>query len=277
MQLGLHPPYRAAGVRRVGPRDAGIPRRVFGHHNPFSRLTHCRPSPCAGLSPARSTTTAPSRLLPSADDAPIPPVTARPTAPRGTHSRRFPRSLTSDRRVRRPALPLRHRHGYAVDLHRDLPGPHHATCLEVPADRHRPAVCTATQPTSTGFELVTSQEASNTGSSRTPSRLAHRARPIRQSRTVPTSSRLLAALPGVPRVRLPPASPGRYDGPAGKVSHPLSDNQRLVAHHDGCRTVAAGDDNRGICIRHPWRSARRAARATHSRGGRRTRGSRSRR
>ncbi len=39
------------------------------------------------------------------------------------------------------------------------------------------------------------------------------------------------ALPGVPRIRLPPASPGRYDGPAMKDSHLHSDKQRLVAHH----------------------------------------------
>ena len=40
----------------------------------------------------------------------------------------FPRSSQIDRRARRPALPLRHRHGYAADLHRGLPtGCHIAT------------------------------------------------------------------------------------------------------------------------------------------------------
>jgi len=34
---------------------------------------------------------------------------------------RFPRSLQIDRRVRRPAVPLRPRHGYAAVLHRGLP------------------------------------------------------------------------------------------------------------------------------------------------------------
>ncbi len=38
---------------------------------------------------------------------------------------------------------------------------------------------TATQPISTGFELVKFQEASNTGSLRIPSRLVHQTRPIR--------------------------------------------------------------------------------------------------
>ena len=47
------------------------------------------------------------------------------------------------------------------------------------------------------------------------------------------------ALPGVPRIRLPPASPGRYDGPAMKDSHLHSDKQRLVAHHSPRDTPAA--------------------------------------
>jgi hypothetical protein len=60
---------------------------------------------------------------------------------------------TTARWGRRPALPLRHRHGYAVDLHRGLlpeggiPGP------EFPTDTRRP-VRTATQPISASFELV---------------------------------------------------------------------------------------------------------------------------
>jgi hypothetical protein len=37
------------------------------------------------------------------------------------------------------------------------------------------------------------------------------------------------ALPGVSRIGLPPASPGRCDGPAAKVSHLHSVQQRLVA------------------------------------------------
>ena len=49
---------------------------------------------------------------------------------------RFPRSLLSGQRVRYPALPLRHRHDYAVDIHHGLlapasntePGAPHSTC-----------------------------------------------------------------------------------------------------------------------------------------------------
>ena len=38
-------------------------------------------------------------------------------------------------------------------------------------------------------------------------------------------------LPTIPWIRLPPASPHRYDGRAAKDSHLRSDNQRLAAHH----------------------------------------------
>src|ERR1035437_1127066 len=87
------------------------------------------------------------------------------------------------------------------------------------------------------------------GSSRIPSRLAHRARPIRQYRDVATLSRLAPprppppphpAVPGRrdfveaappppadPRLRLPPASPRRCDGREIEVFHLHSDRQRL--------------------------------------------------
>jgi hypothetical protein len=38
-------------------------------------------------------------------------------------------------------------------------------------------------------------------------------------------------LPTAPWIRLPPASPHRYDGRAAKDSHLHSDSQRLAAHH----------------------------------------------
>lgn len=61
--------------------------------------------------------------MPSADDVPARPPRwlreARAT-PDGSHVH-----LEVDRWVRRPALPLRHRHGYAADLRRGLPTAHH--------------------------------------------------------------------------------------------------------------------------------------------------------
>jgi hypothetical protein len=48
-------------------------------------------------------------------------------------------------------------------------------------------------------------------------------------------------LPDVLRLRLPPASPHRYDGKATKVSHLHSNNQRLAAHHRISDTPAGGE------------------------------------
>jgi len=67
----------------------------------------------------------------------------------------FPRSLSSGQRVRHPAIPLRHRRGYAVDIHHGLPAQASKTRPGVPA-RQGGQARTATQPTSAGLELVAS-------------------------------------------------------------------------------------------------------------------------
>ena len=54
-------------------------------------------------------------------------------------------------------------------------------------------------------------------------------------------SGLLATLPGVSRVRLPPASPHCCDSTAAVVSHPRSNTQRLMAHGDDVEGVHDGD------------------------------------
>jgi hypothetical protein len=92
-------------------------------------------------------------------------------------------------------------------------------------------VRTALQPVSTGFELVDDEEA-----------LQHRflayafppcspdpAHPVVLGR--PDFVAAAPTFPGVPRARLPPASPRRYDGKATKVSHPHPKRQRLTAHN----------------------------------------------
>ena len=103
---------------------------------PALRLLTCwPPSPCDRLSRPRTTTAPPPRPVPSADDVP-----ARP--PRWLHggegdTGRFPRSpRCRSTRSRRPALPLRHRHGYAADLHRGLPAGRH---IAPGVPRHRTA------------------------------------------------------------------------------------------------------------------------------------------
>ena len=118
VQLGLHLPYRAVLGRLPGRRPrllgAGIPRRIFGHYSSFPDLTRCRPSPCDRLSRPRSTTAAPSRpRLRLASRLSVPAFLAGRRRRNGNG--RFPCSLSSGRRVRHPALPLRPRHGYAAD------------------------------------------------------------------------------------------------------------------------------------------------------------------
>jgi hypothetical protein len=66
---------------------------------------------------------------------------------------RFPRSPSIDRRVRPPALPQRHRHGYAAVLRHGLPAGLGNPAQELPS-RHEGRARTAAQPISTGFELV---------------------------------------------------------------------------------------------------------------------------
>ena len=169
---------------------------------------------------------------------------------------RFPRSLRFDQRAWRPTLPLRPRHGYAVDLHRDLPGQTCETLPGVSPTRTWTEVRTAHQPTSTGLELARFQEA-----------LQHRF----LTYTVPSCSPSPAppavlnrldfvaaapALPDVPRVRLPPASPTCHDRPAAESSHLRSKPQRFVAHHREADTSASLWSRRLLWSSPP--SARRA-------------------
>src|SRR4051794_41955542 len=64
----------------------------------------------------------------------------------------------------------------------------------------------------------------------TPSDLARRTRIVWSCRHVPPLSGLLPTLPGVPRIGLPPASPGRCDGLPAESFHLHMVKWRLVAH-----------------------------------------------
>ena len=63
-----------------------------------------------------------------------------------------------------------------------------------------------------------------------PSGLASRTRTVWQYQPVPALSGPLPTLPGVPRIRLPPASTRPLRRPGGEVSHLHSTIRRLVAH-----------------------------------------------
>jgi hypothetical protein len=120
-------------------------------------------------------------------------------------------------------MPLRPRHGYAAALHRGLPTddlnrPRSSPLRDEGAGTRRYA-----SPHRPGWSWRSALERrSAAGSSRTPSRLASRTRAVRSCRRVPSLSGLLAALPGVSQVGLPPASPGCCDSRAEKVLHLLS-------------------------------------------------------
>ena len=149
---------------------------------------------------------------------------AYPTVPGGSRAAGndagwFPCSLRIDRSAWHPALPRQHRHGYAADLHRGLPTGTPSRLTE--SATHTGWPCTAPRPISTRFEPVPRLRSFNTGSSRIPSDLARRTRPVWQYQTVPALSALLPALPGVSRIRLRPAPARLLRQPGEEVLHLL--------------------------------------------------------
>ena len=120
VQFGLHPPYRDTSRIQIRPgRGTGIHRRVFGHY--FPSLTDTLPPfPMHAAFPRPEYYDGSAPPAPSAGVAPIP--APAPPAEGGAWNEHgwFPRSLLSGQRARHPALPLRHRHGYAAVLHRGL-------------------------------------------------------------------------------------------------------------------------------------------------------------
>ena len=150
VQFGLHPPYRKVGRILVRPlRGAGIPRRVFGHYLPSLADTlppfpMCTGSPRLGVLRRLR----PTRAFGRRRAYPHPPrrLAGRMWSSHGW----FPRSLLFGRRVRHSAIPLRHRHGYAVDIHHGSPNPGKRDPVRIcPHESER--VRTAIQPTSAGL------------------------------------------------------------------------------------------------------------------------------
>jgi len=126
-------------------------------------------------------------------------------------------------------MPLRPRCGYAAGLPRSLPG---GSCLpprKFPA-RHERRVRAASSPDLPDSSWRLIKGLFHTGSSRTPLHPARRTRTIWQYWHVPALSGLLPPSPappgsGCPQLRRPAAT-----GPAVKVSHLHSNQQRLTAH-----------------------------------------------
>ena len=105
-------------------------------------------------------------------------------------------------------MPLRPRHGYAVDIHRGLPTGDLNRSESSPPDSHSRQAGARRDPAhicqirAGGMRL---RGFPRWFTSVTPSGLARRTRTIWQCWHVPALSGLLSTLPGVPRFRLPPA------------------------------------------------------------------------
>jgi hypothetical protein len=101
---------------------------------------------------------------------------------------------------------------------------------------HYGRLCVAPRPISARFEPVPRLRSFTAGSSRIPSDLARRTRPVWQCQTVPALSALLAILPGIPRVRLRSAPAKLLRQLDEKVLHLL----RFSAPHGALRLHGAG-------------------------------------
>ena len=135
---------------------------------------------------------------------------------------RFPRSPCPDRRDRRPALPLQHRHEYAADLPRGLPtGPITGFGVAVTATARRALQSGPHPPGSSRFTLegvpplvpLVHLSVSLAGPGT-----------VWQCRRRPGVVRAASHPPRASRVRLPSASPGCCDSPTAESFHLRSDH-----------------------------------------------------
>src|SRR5215207_9712350 len=230
VQLGLDPQYpRLRLLQRERRRwRAGVHRRPPGLPATLPR-TCCRPSPCARLSRARTTTTAPSP----------------PKAPGRRRACPPPAWLASGKGSpgRVPTFPTSRLTG-AVPSFSPAASPHLRRRLSVwpprqpasPASESRRApsarACAAARPISTRLEPVLALRGFDHWFSSAytfPSRLPDPGR-----LAVPTRPVVVGAaptLPGASRLGLPPASTACCDRPQAESFHLRPDTWNLVAHH----------------------------------------------
>src|SRR5262245_50048821 len=175
---------------------------------------------------------------------------AAPRWPRGTAADpgRFPCSLLTVRRSRRPTLPRRHRRGYAADIHHGLPDLQVQTCPGVP-HLLRGVGCAPHPAQIRQVRAGDSFRGVNAGSSRTPLRLARRTRPIWQSWTVPALSRLLPPSPAPPGSGCRQLRSPRCDGVSGAgLPPPLGQTALSTAHV----AVKSNETNVRLCTVLLW-------------------------
>ena len=156
----------------------------------------------------------------------------------------FPRSALTARRTRCPALPLRHRHGYAADLPHGLPADPTRPARESPV----PGCAPQSDPYPQVGGRRTRLRGVDAGSSLAPFRLACRTRAVWRCRPVPSSSGLLSPLPAPPGSGCPQLQPTCCDRPVAESFHLRTVRWRLVAH-DG---ASSGCLAHGRTHRHEW-------------------------
>ena len=205
------PATRGHGPSGAGPGALPFGGAPCGIAASFPSRYRCRPSPCAGLSPARSTTAAPPHPARSAVGAPIPASgpDARRREPAPGGSRVHCHSIGGlGARLCPSGLAM----GTPQAFPMASPG-----WSRIPPGKFPPRNDGGTRrarPLSTRFEPVHGDEGRNdTGSSRTPFRHARRARPIWRCWHVPALSGLLPPSPAPPGSGCPqlhrPAATGR--------------------------------------------------------------------
>src|SRR5512133_4359175 len=151
-----------------------------------------------------------------------------------------PRSPVTAGRGRRPAMPRQPRHEYAADLPRGLLAGHLNRRPSRPPTLlvERALLPGPDPPDSSRFLSCGGSTPGSCNTCTFPSRLPGPGR-----LAVPTRPVVVGAAPTLPcasRVRLPPASPGRYDSPeVGLSSHEVAVRHHLV---EGAQPGRAGTD-----------------------------------
>ena len=203
----------AARLRSTQPLQVGTP--VFtGGSCPADTPTQprCAPSPCARLSRARTTTGTPPRPATTSGRRACPPHQGGEGDDGSLPTFTTTRSTRSVPSYTPAASPGVRRSPSPWPPHRPL-----QTGCGV-ARRHRDGRALLTGPHPPGSGPARRLRSVNAGSSRTPSRLACRTRPVWQCRPVPALSGLLPPLRASPRSGCPqlrrPAATGRRRGPS---------------------------------------------------------------
>jgi hypothetical protein len=183
------------------------------HTQPCVRLSR---TPRRVVTPA-TTTEPPPHPASSTDDASIPPTqmaSRRQERPGMVPVFTANRSISLASSFAPAASPRLRR--------RPSPWPPHRHAKPITESTTQRWSCTAPRPISTRFEPVPRLRSfTTTGSSRMPSDLARRTRPVWQFHAVPALSALLPALPGVSRVGLRSAPTGLLRQPSEEDSHLL--------------------------------------------------------